>query len=808
IRVCKDPTDFNIDAGSLTLIGPDLLHQEVSGQSCVVHASSGSTACSAAESETCAASQGSFAADAMVAVLNTCGMSAVVRGFPADGLRHSVEGNLILFGSAARVSAAGGVYRLCWCNLGCRVAEDFRTDFGTVQVLGPTPLEQHRTCISGQTCRVTDVAIHSYLDVTLGEVMILETCSVPSILPRFPSDGVLVSLPAAAGSHFRTFLTDIVSAAGGTYHMCWCGNVPSLCAEPSDFHVNFGTLTIIGPSPLNQQHTCVSGRGCQLNGLPGKLTSFSDDILIADTCSSEDAVVVMRPTGLGSQMNQAGDGSIGVWNSAALTAAGGLYRLCWCSQEAPRCSQASDFATDMGELLLIGGIYRLCWCSGEIGGRPCYAPLDFTTDVGALIVIGVSPVRQDRTCISGVSCTVDGIEGTHISTSDSYLVMDTCGISSTALSGFPGTDVSLQSSGGLISWGVVPITAVGGNYALCWCPGASLVEEMCSTPASFLVEAGRFYVIGPKMLQSRTCISGTECRVEGLLGSFISDADRILVADTCGAMDGQSPTGIVNGGFANQIAAQGSIGVWNSAALTAAGGLYRLCWCSQEAPRCSQASDFATDMGELLLIGPSPLQQDRTCVSGQSCEFDGFLGIHISSRNRILLADTCGESSVPSSMPVATVSAASGYGSVVSFTDSVRVSGGIYRLCWCSGEIDGRPCYAPLDFTTDVGALTVIGVSPVQQDRTCISGVSCAVDGIEGTHMSSSDSYLVMDTCRVDSAVVAGFPMLGAQLDSLTDVVSWGAIRITAPGGNFALCWCPGPTTLGQPDQGNAVVAC
>ena len=473
-------------------------------------------------------------------------MPSVVRGLPADGLQHSVEGNLILFGSATRVSAAGGVYRLCWCNLGCRVAEDFRTDFGSIQVLGPTPLEQHRTCISGQTCRVTDVAVHSYLDVSLGEVMILETCSVPSIVPRFPADGILVSLPAAAGSNFRSFLTGIVSAAGGTYHMCWCGNVPSLCAEPSDFHVNFGMLTIIGPSPLNQQHTCVSGRGCQLNGLSGKQTSLSDDILIADTCASEDAVVAMRSTGLGSQ-NQAGDGSIGVWNSTALTAAGGLYRLCWCSREAPRCSQASD---------------------------------------------------------------------------------------------------------------------------------------------------------------------------------------------------------------------------------------------------------FATDMGELLLIGPSPLQQDRTCVSGQSCEFDGFLGMHISSRNRILLADTCGESSVPSSMPVATVSAASGYGSVVSFTESVLVSGGIYRLCWCSGEIGGRPCSGPIDFATDVGALTMIGVSPVRQDRTCISGVSCTIDGFEGTHISSSDSYLVMDTCGISPATLSGFPGTGVSLQSSGGLISWGVVPITAVGGNYALCWCPGASLV------------
>ena len=319
------------------------------------------------------------------------------------------------------------------------------------------------------------------------------------------------------------------------------------------------------------------------------------------------------------------------------------------------------------------------------------------------------------------------------------------------------------------------------------------------------------HIIGPKLLQAYTCISNEECRVDGLIGSFISDADHILVADTCGATDGISPNGIANTGIANQVTAEGSVGVWNSAALTAAGGLYRLCWCSQ-ASRCSQAADFATDMGELLLIGPSPLQQDKTCVSGQSCEFDGFLGTHISSRNRILVADTCGQSSAPSAMSIASVSAASGHSAVVSWAGPLEVSGGTYRLCWCSGEVGARPCYGSQDFRTDVGALTVVGVSPVRQDRTCVSGVPCTIDGLVGTYITGSDSYLVLDTCRVDSALVSGFPSLG-RLELAGAVVSWGTEPLTAPGGNYALCWCPGPATLGQlvqlePAEDHAVASC
>eukprot|EP00973_Karenia_brevis_P047327 6570149-Karenia_brevis.AAC.1 len=48
-------------------------------------------------------------------------------------------------------------------------------------------------------------------------------------------------------------------------------------------------------------------------------------------------------------------------------------------------------------------------------------------------------------------------------------------------------------------------------------------------------------------------------------------------------------------------------------------------------------------MGGLTVIGPSPLQQRRTCISGQTCKLDGILGQDLSSSDRYMVLDTCGQ---------------------------------------------------------------------------------------------------------------------------------------------------------------------
>ena len=44
------------------------------------------------------------------------------------------------------------------------------------------------------------------------------------------------------------------------------------------------------------------------------------------------------------------------------------------------------------------------------------------------------------------------------------------------------------------------------------------------------------------------------------------------------------------------------------------------------------------DFGDLHIVGPSPLNQDRTCVSGQTCRVTDLLG-HLGSGDRLHAVD-------------------------------------------------------------------------------------------------------------------------------------------------------------------------
>ena len=65
------------------------------------------------------------------------------------------------------------------------------------------------------------------------------------------------------------------------------------------------------------------------------------------------------------------------------------------------------------------------------------------------------------------------------------------------------------------------------------------------------------------------------------------------------------------------------------------------CWGDQIPGEPSLAEDFQVDLGEFTLIGPAPLSQDRTCVSGQTCWFGGLTGQDLSVLDAFAVIDTC-----------------------------------------------------------------------------------------------------------------------------------------------------------------------
>ncbi|CAJ1351241.1 unnamed protein product [Effrenium voratum] len=309
---------------------------------------------------------------------------------------------------------------------------------------------------------------------------------------------------------------------------------------------------------------------------------------------------------------------------------------------------------------------------------------------------------------------------------------------------------------------------------MCWC---ATTPGPCLEATEFHVTLGRLDIVGPSpLLQDKTCISGQNCFIDGLLGTYTGSGDHVLIADTCGS-ETAIIAGTVNAGLADLATAL--VATWGKNPLTSAGGQYRLCWCSGAA-ECVQAGAFATDMGALLLVGPAPLDQHRTCISGLTCKFDGLTGRHMSSEDRVLLLDTCGAASSPfSAFWAATTKVTMGFGATVSWGDTpLKVSGGLYRLCWCSGELGEEPCSVAEgtaeSFAMTAGMLTVKGPAPLQQDRTCVSGQVCSFDDMLGQHLSETDKIVVLETCGTDM-LEARFPSVSASGSAIT----WGFVSPT-----------------------------
>lgn len=197
-----------------------------------------------------------------------------------------------------------------------------------------------------------------------------------------------------------------------------------------------------------------------------------------------------------------------------------------------------------------------------------------------------------------------------------------------------------------------------------------------------------------------------------------------------------------------------------------------MCWCSGGG-HCSIGEHFRTDFGTLTIIGPSPLDQDKTCVAGQTCSVEsGLSGTHLSYTNLFAVLDTCG---VPQNFPVLRWSPDQAV-TMASFT------GGQYRLCWCVGELEvmivadpslplnstirtntslnvqnlssvlmnttyESPCRTADDYRVDFGGLLLVGATPIYNDFTCISGQRCELgDVVTGVHVQDEDLNFLSST--------------------------------------------------------------
>jgi hypothetical protein len=292
-----------------------------------------------------------------------------------------------------------------------------------------------------------------------------------------------------------------------------------------------------------------------------------------------------------------------------------------------------------------------------------------------------------------------------------------------------GGRLTIERSGAAWSFGLDPVTATGGQYRLCWCAGTPenpLAHDRgywtnragftCSVPENFKVDVGEFLLVGPPThAYERTCVVGQTCVLDDLHG--VERGDLLMIMDTCGrstvtgdaryyvdpstepvysylpeaglAQLTEWHAGSDEAHFTANLTPGSDLTnlIYQPVRISSRGGLYRLCWCAksyasnetQNASKpyqgqqlkfqCETPNHFKVDVGTLALLGPTGdmklisgtagvnrhdydtrldqldrenVRLQRTCVSGQTCAFQGLVG-HYLADTRIVVLDTCGE---------------------------------------------------------------------------------------------------------------------------------------------------------------------
>jgi hypothetical protein len=690
---------------------------------------------------------------------------------------------------------------------GCAETDQFLQDVGSLAVVGPAQAQTF-TCVAGRACEIDGLRGRDLRDTDA--VVVLETCGAPAA-PAFPGGGpnrdaripgISFDFPVSPQASFANVSASgsslawtVVTVPGGEYRLCWCSGLASRCASVDDYTVDAAELHIIGPWDVDR--TCVAGRTCSFDGIPGYLLAEGDQYLVLETCGTAPTGTFAFTSGYLINPDLETTVSRGTrWHEEKKFSLPPV-------RGDPAGVGAAVVSTNSGQSVVwagwgaaVPGQYRLCWCRGA-----CPTSGDFRADAGRLTNVG--PHARDFTCISGHRCTLPGVTGIGLATADRIAILDTCGSDGVRDEQRKPFGRYAYERGGRLrrdfgqmtfdAWGTWHVdwekvlTAPGGTYRLCWCPAG---HAICEAGEDFLADVGSLTLEGP-VQTDHTCVSGEACRIEGLYGQGLAVADSFVIVDTCGAAS--AAHGFPDYGIANRSRST----MWWSE-VTAAGGTYRLCWCSQYAD-CSLHQNHTVDAGQVFVVGYAVRDgQSRTCVAGLTCEVRGLVGEELGG-GTFLVLDTCGDYSLAPGFPAAGHASATRSGASVAFSTTVTAAGGVYQLCWCAPDFD---CHDPRSFSF-AAWLTLIGPSPLTQDRTCVAGRHCMLDAPRGQLLSPTDRYMVLETCGTQS-VAAGWPNAGLSADHAAYdenvLVSFGTVpdtaangeAVTGRGGEYRLCWCWG----------------
>ena len=425
---------------------------------------------------------------------------------------------------------------------------------------------------------------------------------------------------------------------------------------------------------------------------------------------------------------------------------------------------------------------------------------------------------QNRTCISGRACAIDGIAGSSLQEGHRMAISTSpCSAAKLPVSNIVSSGISKAATqnGSRYEWGDVytDFTPLGGEYNLCWC--ASMGSLNCDNlNSNFVISAGQLLVTGPFDNQLE-CLRGSDCINLVFTGYNLLVTDHIAVRrDGCGGnLAAQISISNVHG--LGNLQASGTdwlVGFGVSSGdndyhlyIDANNAGYFLCWCANgrgSATACAGA-DFAVDAGRLRVTGPN-VNQESACAVGQECSVTGVRGVSMQSADRLMILPDCGRGNAIPGLPssgILETADGSNFAFVGDVSSVVLSVPGIFRICFCRPAA-GNSCDTVGGFQARVGLMTASG--PFEQTTQCELGSNCTVD-VSGIGLDVGDQlFFTSTTCGSSDALSQlGYtklqdPLLVEAGTSSLQVVL-GELPLSAIPGLYSICWCPKSASCENP---------
>lgn len=405
--------------------------------------------------------------------------------------------------SAARFLPQTVENSICWSDSLGSVVE-----VGTLDFLGPARFDQNFACSLGRTCNV-NVEEYSQGAFPLSILHAGTSCTEAVLEGGLVSTGTLSETMQPSWAKQYSFGIIPGDTRPGHLMLCWHPMQVIEGVRLVSMGIQIGTLTVRGPTDLQVEPPAVAGMFFHLH-VQGFNLLDSDDIRIVENlteCGGEGAANNSQYVSFGERelvldvMERVTDTEP---NSSADDSDQSIPNTRSLSPDPDNASDTSDGsvpdASDTSDgsvpetlekalvvpvsvalwgnvTIQVGGFFKVCWCAGD-QGHSCSQDADFAVNAGSVVVRG--PLPLSVTVMAGQAFVLQVI-GVMLRRFDRMHLVP-AGLGGRCFkaserpyqdeSGVQLTQPNVSEDGTEAEWENATVTTAG-QYAACWCPGAS-----------------------------------------------------------------------------------------------------------------------------------------------------------------------------------------------------------------------------------------------------------------------------------------------------------------------------------------------